>query len=116
MPWTDSKKQRKYEKQWNIDNRDRRNEINRETKRRLRTWFIDLKKKFSCERCGFSDYRALQFHHKNPAEKYMAVTSMVSRAVGRNRILSEIAKCEVLCANCHQIHHFTASDGRRPVF
>lgn len=47
----------------------------------------------------------LVFHHRDPATKKFQVGQ---NQWGRRRsvILEEIAKCDVLCANCHQIQHY----------
>ena len=56
-----------------------------------------------CERCGFDDPRALEFHHRNPAEKEFTVGSLMTKSL--ERLLAEVAKCEIICANCHAIEH-----------
>jgi hypothetical protein len=45
------------------------------------------------------------FHHADPETKETTVAEAVRRGFGRKRLLAEIAKCEVLCANCHAKHH-----------
>jgi hypothetical protein len=54
-----------------------------------------------CSRCGSS--LDLQFHHRDPLEKVGNINSMLSWS--RNTLEAEIAKCDVLCASCHQQHH-----------
>ena len=54
----------------------------------------------SCEECGESDVRVLEFHHTG--NKDMAVGAMVSGGYSVDRIKSEIDKCTILCANCHR--------------
>lgn len=56
-----------------------------------------------CSRCGFDDPRALEFHHRNPEEKIASVASML--ASGWERLMREVAKCDIICANCHAIEH-----------
>jgi hypothetical protein len=58
-----------------------------------------------CVRCGFSDPRALDFHHRNPLDKTASIGLMVNQNANMGRILEEITKCDILCANCHRIHH-----------
>ncbi len=53
-----------------------------------------------CSSCGESDPRVLEFHHK--FGKDMEVSALVSGGYSIERILAEIAKCDVLCANCHR--------------
>lgn len=57
----------------------------------------------ACVRCGWNEnIVALQFHHKNDDKEF-------SIANGANksweRVKDEVAKCELLCANCHNIEH-----------
>lgn len=60
-----------------------------------------------CSSCGFNDVRALQFNHKNPDDKLASVLdSTFLYSAGREHIkliFKEIRKCEILCANCHNI-------------
>jgi hypothetical protein len=71
----------------------------------IRVWFQEYKSALKCERCGFSHPAALDFHHREPALKSYEIPRMVTNGCGKASILAEMAKCEVLCANCHRIHH-----------
>lgn len=57
-----------------------------------------------CECCGYeSIYMSVyHFHHKNPAEKEVE-HSLFGKTMEVIEI--ELAKCEMLCANCHAIRH-----------
>jgi len=61
----------------------------------------------ACLRCGFSDPRALVWHHRNRADKAFEISKWLrqSRSLGKQRLLDEIAKCDLICANCHLIEH-----------
>ena len=58
-----------------------------------------------CSECGYRDcYEALEFHHKDPAQKIGRGVSDV--LTGKFEIaLEEAKKCILLCGNCHQKHH-----------
>jgi hypothetical protein len=43
--------------------------------------------------------------HRDPGQKRTEVTRMIGRA-GTARILDEIAKCDIVCANCHRLRTF----------
>src|SRR5712691_1079534 len=43
----------------------------------------------------------MQFDHRDPATKTHLVTQMIGHA-GTTRILAEVAKCDIVCANCHR--------------
>jgi hypothetical protein len=55
--------------------------------------------------CGESDRRCLDFHHRDPATKAAAVSYMIHGRVSLERLQREVAKCDVLCANCHRKAH-----------
>jgi hypothetical protein len=55
-----------------------------------------------CERCGESRVPCLQFDHINPAEKQFGISNSWLK-YGWTRVLEEIQKCRVLCANCHAV-------------
>ena len=48
---------------------------------------------------------AMDFDHRDPDTKRWAVTRMIGRA-GTSRILDEVAKCDIVCANCHRLRTF----------
>lgn len=59
-----------------------------------------------CMRCGESDPACLDFHHRRDVEKEMNVSKLISYGHARERLLEEIEKCEILCANCHRKEHY----------
>jgi hypothetical protein len=65
-----------------------------------RDFMYDYLSTHPCETSGESDVRVLEFHHVG--DKHMAVGAMVSNGFSIPRILAEISKCQVLCANCHR--------------
>lgn len=75
--------------------------VSRKKKTAIYREFMKDKK---CEKCGFCDYRALQWHHKKPNEKNFSIASVV-RHKSWEDIMEEIDKCQCLCANCHFITH-----------
>jgi hypothetical protein len=75
-------------------------------KTELRDMVTEIKKKSSCARCGFGDHRALQFHHRDGTEKKFGMGSIKSNGVGAKQLEEELAKCDILCANCHMILHY----------
>jgi len=74
-----------------------------ESRRRMEK-FHSYKKTLKCNRCGYSDYRALQFHHSDDNKE--GNPSVIARQRSWENVKRELDKCEVLCANCHQIEHF----------
>jgi hypothetical protein len=53
-----------------------------------------------CADCGLADPLVLQFDHLQSKAKDIA--SLVRSGCGSQRLISELNKCEVRCANCHR--------------
>jgi hypothetical protein len=71
----------------------------------VRDKYLQYKSTKKCERCGFSDPRALTFHHRSRDDKDFTVSEIGKSGKSFESILKEIEKCDVLCANCHSILH-----------
>lgn len=56
-----------------------------------------------CVDCGQSDVRVLEFDHRDRSQKENTVSQLMSRGIPFAKIVKEIAKCDVRCANCHRI-------------
>jgi len=56
-----------------------------------------------CRICGEKDPACLDFHHRDPTTKEGHIGEF--RRFGAARLPAEIAKCDVLCANCHRKFH-----------
>lgn len=92
-----------YEKERYHAGDRKRKEANRlKTLERNRDFIWEYLSSRECVSCGNSDTRILQFDHVNPSEKEFNVSEMLW-SYSIERILSEISKCEVRCANCHII-------------
>jgi hypothetical protein len=55
----------------------------------------------ACVDCGETDQVVLELDHVR-GSKVSDVSTMIGRATSWKRIVEEIAKCEVRCANCHR--------------
>ena len=66
----------------------------------FRVWFEALKSQ-PCADCGqvFSP-EAMHFDHRPGSEKLRDVANL-ARNHARRKVLAEIAKCDLVCANCH---------------
>lgn len=57
-----------------------------------------------CMDCGYDRYYgALDFHHRDPADKDPSFANL--RGWSWERIEKEIAKCDLVCRNCHAERH-----------
>lgn len=65
---------------------------------------LDFLKDKACVICGQSDIRTFEFDHRNPETKSFGIAQAIRLGKKWEEILDEIAKCRILCANCHKIH------------
>ena len=73
---------------------------------KIKQWLTDYKASLQCGRCGEDHPACLDFHHRDPASKEFNLAEAVGRCPSLQRLIREIGKCEVLCANCHRkLHH-----------
>ena len=79
------------------------NRTNYTSARKTRRDWVDSQRT-QCSRCPETRTPCLDFHHRNPNEKEVNVSVAISHwSIERLKI--EIAKCDVICANCHRILH-----------
>lgn len=76
-------------------------ENRRKTHERNRRNIIEYFLSHPCVDCGNDDVRVLEFDHID--KKSVEVARLLSCYNDWDRILEEIEKCEVRCANCHKI-------------
>ena len=108
--------QKEYRREHYLNNKEKY----KEKAKRHSVGYIDKNKKWiytylsrnPCTDCGFSDMRALEFDHLR--DKEYNVCQMYSHSL--KAIKKEIAKCEVVCANCHRIRTGMRSDTMRHNF
>jgi AcrR family transcriptional regulator len=73
-----------------------------------RAQVLDHLRHHRCVDCGEADPVVLEFDHLD--EKTASVSVLISQAATREAVEAEIARCEVVCANCHRRR--TAMRGR----
>lgn len=83
----------------------KRRAANAEKRERNREFVRDYLSKHPCE-CGESRVPVLEFHHLDPSNKKYEVSTMMQRGHAIEKIMIEIEKCKVVCANCHKMLHF----------
>lgn len=69
-------------------------------------WYHELKMTLQCSRCSENHEACLQFHHIDASLKELSVASAIRMGWSKERVLAEMEKCVVLCANCHCKEHF----------
>jgi hypothetical protein len=100
-----------YNKQYYQDNPEQFVDNRRKRQQEIRAFIQQQKVGLFCKRCGNADIRVLDFHHNDKRSKEASISSMAKRGWSNEHILQEIAKCEVLCSNCHRILHWEERQG-----
>ena len=68
----------------------------------MREWVARFLADNPCVDCGESDLRCLEFDHRPGEGKRNEVAVMLAQPASFTSILAEIAKCDVVCSNCHR--------------
>jgi hypothetical protein len=102
--------QRAYHQFYYRKNKSRFIEKNRRNKdrqrRRLRAILLEYKER-PCADCGRTFHTwVMEFDHREGSVKESAVANLVSKGCTNARLLEEIRKCEVVCANCHRMRTY----------
>jgi CRISPR/Cas system-associated protein Cas10 (large subunit of type III CRISPR-Cas system) len=102
--------QRAYHRNYYRENKSRFITKNRRNKnrqrRRLRAILLDVKRR-PCQDCGGSFHPwVMELDHRDGTTKTAAVANLVSKGCTDARLLEEIEKCDVVCANCHRMRTY----------
>lgn len=104
MPWKDIEKQRAAIRKHYYANRETYIKKALQRKKDIRLWLNKLKESTPCVDCKvFYPYYVMDFDHLGDK------TSNISRLINTcsmKQINAEIAKCELVCSNCHRIRTF----------
>jgi len=68
-----------------------------------------------CANCSECHPACLEFHHLDPSTKegqLSTLAQMVDRRRSYAALDAEMAKCDVLCSNCHRKEHYHLRHGR----
>ena len=86
---------------------------NRRRYLRIISFVHELKSK-PCTDCGRSfPPECMDFDHRDSTSKVDKVSRLAQNCGSKSKILEEIAKCDLVCANCHRIRTKRRSDERR---
>lgn len=75
---------------------------NKKHKQDLRAYIKEFRESRACDKCGLSGQAIrLVFHHLNPSTKKFNVAAAMQYNASWKDLHKEIAKCILLCPNCH---------------
>jgi hypothetical protein len=105
MVYKDTERRRECSRRWYVRHKSEAIDRVSARRQRIKEWFRQYKETLECFECGEDDSVCLDFHHEDRNQKDDCVCVMVGNGNSKERILSEVAKCVVLCANCHRKRH-----------
>ena len=63
-----------------------------------------MKLEAGCAHCGYNAHpQALHYDHLDPSTKKAGISTLVGKVRTWSTIEKEMAKCQVLCSNCHAV-------------
>jgi hypothetical protein len=96
-----------YDHNYHATTQDLRLEQKRLRRLELVAWHRELKARLPCADCGESfHHAAMHWDHRPGTIKRFDVSHMI-KSYSRRAILDEIAKCDLVCANCHAVRTYT---------
>ena len=106
MPFKNSEARKKYLRDHYQSNKKSylaRNKVHMSKRREV----LRAAKDVPCADCGqeYPPY-VMDFDHRPGSLKRYAPNTLIA-AVGMKTLLAEVAKCDVVCSNCHRIRTFT---------
>ena len=102
MPYKDEVKQKSAQQSHYRKNIERYREQSRAAKAQKQEE-INRIKSVPCMDCGIQyPPFVMDFDHRDPTMKTNGV-SRLQRSAGWSKVLEEINKCDIVCANCHRI-------------
>jgi hypothetical protein len=105
MPYADRERRLAYLRDYRRTNRDPRDAAARSRSKveQLRALTKRLKEEHPCADCGeHYPYYVMDFDHVRGVKEFEVRIATASRK-GWSRIYAEIAKCDIVCANCHRV-------------
>ncbi len=96
-----------YDAAWYQANRAKRQAKVRDDRLAQAAWLDSLKEGKSCADCGrtYPPY-VMEWDHLPGSVKTLVMADVRRAAFSKGRILAELKKCELVCANCHRERTF----------
>ena len=113
MPWKDKEKQREAIRKHYRENRQAYIDKAYRKRDAIRKWVYDLKETTPCKDClGRFPYYVMDFDHLT--DKKILVSRVINNGSWA-QAKEEIAKCEIVCSNCHRIRTYNRLKSKNKV-
>ena len=96
-----------YDRDYHARNRERLVALAKKRQQRLLEWHRQLKSTTPCADCGgYFHFAAMAWDHLPGTDKVAEVSTLLRKGSSR-KLRDEIAKCELVCANCHALRSYS---------
>lgn len=100
MPYKDVEKQKAAQRRYYEENKDKYAQGVRDRRRLTRKYVIEIKTKAVCADCKIDyPHYILQFDHVTGTK--LGDVNRIAHDGLMEKLIEEIAKCEIVCGNCH---------------
>ena len=105
MPYKDKEAQRKAQARYFQENKKAIRRSQNQKRNAMRRRIQEIKESSPCADCGIQyPYYMLDFDHVRGEKLFNVASTAMAASMGA--LEAEIAKCEVVCANCHRHRTF----------
>jgi hypothetical protein len=106
MSYADIEKRRAYDRAYHArrspEAKARKIELQRKRILELQGVLLRIKAERGCADCGEKDPIVLDFDHRDRKEKHFQIGDTARFGWSKKKLLEEVEKCDVVCANCHR--------------
>ena len=108
MPVRSSESQRPYNVRYYATHRQA--ELDRvKTRQEATLAFLRGLRQVPCDDCrGVFPPHMMDFDHRDPSKKLFTLAGGHALLMSRDKLIAEVEKCDVVCANCHALRTFGA--------
>jgi len=110
------KKNAENQRKWYLSNKEKQKRRSAEQRAKrypsIQVFLCQYLDTHPCVECGESDIRVLDFHHVRGKKKY-ELSQAASLSLSMKTVEEELAKCDILCRNCHHRHHSVTDEWYR---
>ena len=105
-------KVKKHNAEYYVKNRRKCLDAIKRNRLEMSNMVSEYKTSRGCSLCGEKHPGCLVFHHRNPEDKEDSISHALSyHGWGKKKLINEMEKCDILCANCHRKLHWEERNG-----
>lgn len=107
MPYKDPEAQKAKQHESYLKHQEEVKLRSRQRKLEARILLQEIKESKPCMDCKkFWPYYVMQFDHREGSDKKFDISKWAITSLNKEALMNEIAKCDLVCANCHAIRTY----------